>query len=852
MPTIPHNRIITGQLVIGRSNGITYEDVTDYLERVEIELGNIDAVGTGNQGGDSVVRRANFVLRNSRSRIPNWPASTTQNEDHVIGNETTIIGNEKSGTAQLVDRLFGTIHKNYKNDSLHFRDKQSNWNYFNGSYDPLLSPEREVVLRVAIRENGDYTQESGTTQKVNVILGTGDGSLSTYNLGIKPILPESEKIHVNDTQTSNYTIDYDNGTIETDETGTITASFTYFFNLFAGYLGDSIHSSPNAATIECECRDYAKILQDAYIIDPKTYGNKDGSIVAETVIQQIINDNIIAPDTVNTPIPSAFAITEYPIQYATAWDAVQNIATQRGWFLGYLHNNNNNQWELYFLEPPRDKNSTTADYTLTAQDDFYTADLDISSVNIRNYIKGIYRDKHTKKRDNVVVVLDQASVDTYRARKMQITEASTSLIDTKEEMTDLLNAALADLKDLTGVTKIEMPLFPHIDLFSGLNVEDSRISTTVDFYGVQSVRHRLNFKDQKYRTEVIASGKVTGAYIKWLKMQTRPGAGKPIEFPEQSKLTEAPDVTKFNVAQDGAGLLFTWEPIITEPVTYQIRRGLSWETGQVVAKSIQSDTYRTKQILKGTNTYFIKAIDLFGNQSINAAESTVTVNFLPEVVDVLFHDELAVMGGVMDNVIDLSDESGNRFGLPHLYTDQDLDIPAQDVPDEILVGSPVITGEGTYETQPIDMGGILSVYAITDIAGTNEPSTSRLLEIAHSNDNVIYSDWELFNGGQYEARYFKFRVTLISNGNMNVVNTFNIELDAPEYTQNDKNITVPAGGLEIIFPQAFNVLPAIIVVAIGDANARIVNQSMSGFTVKVVSDSGVDIGGVVNWAATGY
>lgn len=851
MPTIPHNRIPAFQLAISRPDGVTWEDLSDYLESVEVELGDVGSIGTGNQGGDSVVRWMRFVLRNDRTFIPNWSSTMSQSEDYVIGNEADVIGNESSNVSSVINTLFGKSHSPYQGDSFHLRDQNSVWNWFQGSFEPLLDAMREVVLRVAIRENGDYTQESGTTQKIGVLVGVGAGTLQTFDLGKSPILVNSEKIFIDGIQTSNYTIDYNAGTMETDETGNITANFTYYFNLFAGYLGDSIKSSPKASSIICTCRDYAGLLQDAYILDHKKYGNEDGSITAETVIQQIMADNITDPDTLNVPAPSDFAITDYPVQYISVWDALQNIASQKGWFLGYRHNDQTNAWELNFIEPPRDKDKTNAEWTLTAEDDFYTSEIDISVLNVRNKIRGIYREKFTKSRETVEV-FDQTSIDRYRLRQMQIEEANTSLIDTKEEMLVFLNSALVDLKDMSGIVRIEMPLLPQIDLFHGIILSDPRTSTTLDFFGVQSVRHRIDFKSKRFRTEVVGSGKVVGGKMKWLRMQTRPGAGKPISFPEQSKLTEPPDVKKFNATQDGLELLFSWEPIVSEPATYEIRRGTSWETGQVLAKSVQSDTYKTRQILKGTHAYFIKAIDLFGNESINAAQSSVTVNFLPGLVDVLFHDEMLVIDGIMDNVIDLSDESGNRFGLRHLYTDQDFAISIQDISNEILIESPVISGEGTYETLPIDLGASLSVHAITEISGTNEPSTSRILEISYSDDNVVYSSWELFNGGQYNARYFKFRVTLISNGNKNIIEEFKIELDAPEYSQRGNNISVPVGGLVINFSQTFNIIPSIILTAIGDVSARLIAQSESSFTAKVVNNSGTDVGGTINWTATGY
>lgn len=854
IPTIPHNRKIHTQLVIGRTDGVTWEDVTGYLERATVELGSIEDAGTENQGGDSVVRRLDFTLRNERVYSPNWPDTISQDDQYIIGDDTDIIGDENDSAEALIDMLFNASHNNYVSGGFHPLDKQSIWNQFNGSYSPLLWSLREVVLRVAIQENGGYTQESGTTQKIGEDIGTGDGTLKTFTFKKYPVLPASEELFLDGQpmeKNVDYTINYDTGEIETSVTGSITGNYTYFFPLFAGYLGDSIHSSEDGRTVTCECRDYARLLQDTFILDYAEYGAEDGSVVAEDVIQQILDDYVEIPITLNTPSPSEFAITEYNIEYVTAWDAIQSIATQRGWFLGYDYDDETNSWKLTFKEPPRNKDTTTADITLTALDDIYTADLEISDAEVRNFVKVIYRDKNTGERASIEVY-DQPSIDEYRKRAMQIEEAETSLIDTKEEARDFGNYALHDLKDLTGNRYINMPIFPQVNLYTGINLDDPRTNSEIEFVGVQSVRHELVFGDSlRFRTEVTGGNLVTGAHKKWLKMETRPGAGKPVSFPEQSTLTPPPKVKRFTVTQDGAELLFTWEPITSEPVTYQIRRGTTWETGQIVAKKVQSDTYRTKQILKGTHTYHIKAIDAFGNESINSAESSIMVNFLPGVVDVIDHDELKDIDGVMVNVVDLSVLFDNKFGLAHYYTLDDITTTWDDE-TEITWDEPTISGEGTYETQPIDLGGKIKVYAITNLLGTNENSTFRILEIAYFDDNNNWSAWELFNGGVYEARYFKFRITLISSGNQNIINEFDIEFNAPEFTQRGSNVIIQPGGTAVTFPESFNDVPSIMLTVVGDANPRLTSQSKTGFTAKVVDDAGSDIGGIINWTATGY
>src|SRR5690606_24036633 len=80
---------------------------------------------------------------------------------------------------------------------------------------------------------------------------------------------------------------------------------------------------------------------------------------------------------------------------------------------------------------------------------------------------------------------------------------------------------------MTATTQLQMPLLPTLDVFSDIVVTDPRVSSTDDFYGVESVRHVLDFEARQFRTEIVASGRVIGGHHRWLRMQTRPGQAAP-------------------------------------------------------------------------------------------------------------------------------------------------------------------------------------------------------------------------------------------------------------------------------------------------------------------------------------
>src|SRR5690606_30844247 len=116
--------------------------------------------------------------------------------------------------------------------------------------------------------------------------------------------------------------------------------------------------------VTCECRDFAKLLQQTYIEQVRTYGSEQGT-PAEVVIQQILDDNL-GPGVVQLycPVSPGFMITPYQLEYKTVWDAIQEIAAQIGWYLGYRRDQATDQFKLTFMEPPRSKGIDTADFVL--------------------------------------------------------------------------------------------------------------------------------------------------------------------------------------------------------------------------------------------------------------------------------------------------------------------------------------------------------------------------------------------------------------------------------------------------------------------------------------------------------
>ena len=132
-------------------------------------------------------------------------------------------------------------------------------------------------------------------------------------------------------------------------------------------------------------------------------------------------------------------------------------------------------------------------------------DLDITDRDIRNRIVVVYRDLAGKRQQ--VMVQDAASISEYGLKPMQIDETDTQLIKDAAQALQLANFALADLSEQRATNSLTLPFIPRIDLFDGITVDDPRISSITEFYGVESMRHTLDFDGGSFQTEVVAAGR---------------------------------------------------------------------------------------------------------------------------------------------------------------------------------------------------------------------------------------------------------------------------------------------------------------------------------------------------------
>lgn len=417
----PAIRHIEARFIVWR--GTAPEDLTRFLTRARVDLGDVSTVGTGSSGGDGIAATADFVLANDR------PAT----------------------------------------EGLH-PSARSHWNTPN----VLLNPNRRVTLDVRVTAEG---QRAGG-----------------------------------------------------------------WVSVFDGRLGDDVSVNERASTITLKTRDHAKILQDHYLETDVVYGSEAGTRV-DLVMQMLLDDELgVDAPLIHVPALPEFYVKPFIPQFGTLWDALQQLALQTGWYLGYRRHSSG-EHRLTFMDPPRAKN--TPDWAFDGSG-VITADVARSDRDVRNAVIVWYTDAATTERTRFPpsgALIDAASITEIGARKLMVLEqASTSQIDTAAEAQALAERALHDLAYQFEGMQVQLPISPQLQVFDMVGVTVDAIDSSQRLFAVNNLQHTFDFGRGTARTTISGSSRVVGKRRQWLDVEARPGSPGDPGGPHQTQLL-APRVT---------------------------------------------------------------------------------------------------------------------------------------------------------------------------------------------------------------------------------------------------------------------------------------------------------------------
>ncbi len=446
-----------------------------------------------------------------------------------------------------------------------------------------------------------------------------------------------------------------------------------------------------------------------------------------------------------------------------------------------------------------------------------------------------------------------------------------------------LSDQLIEYNDGTVIVALDVTIGASPDNFVDNYQVEYKLSSSSDFIisGFASgLNHRiLNVIDQQIydvRVKAINSLGVSSTYVS--AQRTIVGAIAPPS-----------DITDFSANVSGQEVHLSWEAVTDLDLAfYNVRFSeetdgtADWQNSvALVEKVSRPGTSVTVPARQGT--YLIKAVDKLGNFSSNATAVISNVTSPLNFNSVATQSEHPTFAGTKTNVVLLDDalelDSSELFdsasGLFDAETVRFFDSGASNAD---------FVSSGNYEfANVIDIGAKHTARitasltqssdnpddlfdnrsgnfddASSNFDGDTPANCNAHLEIATSDDNTTYTEFRGFVIGEYEARYFKFRVVLISRDNAStpVVSQVTVTIDMQDRIFSGNDIVSGTGTKSISFTNPFKTNGyAVGVTGQGMATGdyfTVTNKSVSGFDVAFFNSSNTGISKTFDFIAKGF
>ena len=280
-------------------------------------------------------------------------------------------------------------------------------------------------------------------------------------------------------------------------------------------------------TMKVRARDQGAILQDTFIEDQGTYSSGTGTAV-ETIMQQILNDNLASPPTLYVPTSPSWAIKQYIQQKEPILTALRNLAAQIGWDVRYRWDTGTSTFRLTLYEP--DRTATVAQRTFTASDYLDISASTISRKGIRNVVRVVFTDSSDGMARKTSEQSDATSIAKYGRRFMELGEASSSMIDTNAEAIIMSQAILKDLKDPDVTHTIKVPYYWPIMLGDLYQFEQDQGLIFDQAIKLAVVGYDHKYEQGSASTTMSVRGLPSAGYRRWLHVAAGPGGPPTSDF----------------------------------------------------------------------------------------------------------------------------------------------------------------------------------------------------------------------------------------------------------------------------------------------------------------------------------
>ena len=324
---------------------------------------------------------------------------------------------------------------------------------------------------------------------------------------------------------------------------------------------------------------------------------------------------------------------------------------------------------------------------------------------------------------------------------------------------------------------------------------------------------------------------------------------------------EPTNATAFVAYQNGEEVCLYWTASTDNDVVgYEIREGMSFDTGTAVVTGVTDNMYRVKVDMERLYRYHIKAINRAGFRSQTEATAKVTVENLPIKNVILTYDEIALQNGSHSHTTFGESEInfltiGERFSdWPETHWNETGGHSVLKLLMDETTG--LYPTSGTYTCKTIDVGQIITANITAYFTSSTflTAGTAAKLQFRTSLDNKNWIGWSPFVPVQRQFRYVQFRVLLSTKdrGKTPEVNNLLVSIDVPD-TDIALTANIAKGGTTVPFKHTFYTIPNVTASAIGDnLHAVVTAKTKTGCTVKVKNNANTDVGGTADIKIKGY
>jgi hypothetical protein len=347
------------------------------------------------------------------------------------------------------------------------------------------------------------------------------------------------------------------------------------------------------------------------------------------------------------------------------------------------------------------------------------------------------------------------------------------------------------------------------------------------------------------------------------------------------------DVEDFSCNIIGSDAHLSWTQIPDLDLAYYAIRfstltsGASWSNSvSLVEKVARPATSITVPARVGS--YLIKAVDKSGNLSANETIIATNISTIGNFNAVATQTESPTFSGTLTNTIvsdgtlrldssELFDSATGNFDSATSFFDSGLT-------------SFDLYSSGTYVfASPIDIGAVYTsrvTASITQTAdnlddlfdsktgnfddasssfdGDTPANCNAHIEIALSNDNITYTSFRNFVVGDYTARYYKFRVSLVSFdlSSTPVISALSVSIDMQDRIFSGNDIVSGTGTYNVVFTNPFYSNSYAVGITAQGLNTgdffTISSKTVNGFNVAFKNSASSGVSKTFDYLAKGY